>query len=110
MFILSPRLQFIQDSDAIFYEGIDNVVESKRRGYASDLANNLTDIAVFFTHKIGIKYEDTPQVKSLVRELECFVRTGDFEPITKKSEKIVCFNPTLLTLDDQRWEVFLIAI
>jgi len=101
MFILSSRVQFIKDSDDVFYEGIDNIVESKKRGYVSDMTN-LSDIAVLFTHKIGIKYEETRQVNNLVRELECFVRTGDFEPITKTAENAVCFNPTLLTLDKKR--------
>ena len=35
-------------------------------------------------------------------EIERFLRTGDF---AAKIEKIVCLNPTLLTLDDKYWRV-----
>ena len=38
---------------------------------------------------------------SIVNEIENFLKTRDFEA---KKKKIVCANPTLLTLVDKHWE------
>ena len=101
-FSYPPRLQFIKDSDSIFYEGIKKVAESKKRNVSFPQAS-VNEIATYFTHKIGIKYEDTPQIKNFVAEIANFVKTGDFE--VKSEQTVVCFNPTLLTLEDKLWQV-----
>ena len=47
---------------------------------------------------MGIKIEDMPANYCIVDEMENFLRTGDIEA---KVDKIVCVNPSLLTLDEK---------
>ena len=51
---------------------------------------------------MGISNKDFHFGKSFLDNVEHFLQTDDFEP---KTLKTVCLNPTLLTLDNKRWEV-----
>ena len=55
--------------------------------------------------QIIAKTKYIPSINSLVDEIEYFLKTGDFE---LKPGKIVCVNPTLLTLGNKLWQVDLI--
>ena len=59
------------------------------------------DIAESITGHIRLNKNDFSS--GVVNEIEGFLKTGDFE---SKADRIVCINPTLLTLDDDKlWEV-----
>lgn len=61
----------------------------------------LSEIAQDILRNIGLRVQDTASSQVLADEIEYYLKMGDFE---SKSEKIVCVNPTLLTLDDKLWK------
>lgn len=69
--------------------------------------SNLTSLreiaASILKHICTQTKEESPSSSnhSTLNEIEHFLKTGDFEAKTKK---IVCANPTLLTLVDKHWE------
>ena len=101
-FVLSKqRLQFIQDSGDISFDDVDAVAAIKKRN-SSKASVNLSDIAILLSYKMGVTSEASPSRTSLSEEIEIFLRKGDFEP---KSDPIVCFNPTLLSMDQKLLQV-----
>ena len=89
------------DSAAVHYEGFAKFFETKQQNPSSFLVS-LKDIAAGLVLRMGVNFEETPSVQRLVDEMECFLRTGDLQP---KNYKVLCLNPTLLTLDDKLWQV-----
>ena len=104
-YFISSRIQFIQEVRTFSYpteEGIGKYVKQLKQNPPLPLIS-LREIAEEITIQIGIRVEDIPTLgKGYVDEIEHYLRTGDFE---QKTDKIVCVNPTLLTLDDKQWQV-----
>ena len=95
------RLQFILDSAAVCYRGFTKFLETKEQNSSSSLFS-LREIAANLVLRMGVNLEETPSVQRLVGEMELFLSKGNLEP---KHYKVVCLNPTLLTLDDKVWQV-----
>ena len=95
------RLQFILDSGAVHYEGFAKFIVTKQQNPLSSLVS-LRNIAANLVVRMGVNLEETPSVQRLVGEMELFLSKGNLEP---KHYKVVCLNPTLLTLDDKVWQV-----
>ena len=88
------------DAGAIQLKTFDELLESKKRDLSSSLVSLRQIGKIVSIYSVGI---DIPtQGIEHANEIEFFLRTGDFE---LKANKIVCLNPTLLTLDDEQWEV-----
>ena len=98
------RLQFILDSGAIRRVDFDEFLKSKQHIPSASLIS-LKEIAESLLVQIGINIQ--PSVYRLLEEMELFLQTGDFEP---KTFKVCCLNPTLLTLDEQIWQVIIPCI
>lgn len=104
-FVHCFRVQFIQTSKTNGPQGPGEGVEE---GFKMLVENppplvSVRDIAEGIMSNVGIRVEDIPLLgKSFVDEIEYFVQTGN---VSNKTDKIVCVNPTLLTLEDKLWEV-----
>lgn len=90
------RLHFTFQSATIQLKGLNVLFERSQRPI------NLDEVAIAIAAKMGIESNKKSSATSLLDEIGHFLATGDFE---EKSDKIVCVNPTLLTLDDKKWEV-----
>ena len=98
----STRLQYIIDSGTMIFNGIEETIENHfRPNNPSFLLASVKDIANIIADKMGIK-RVAPSTDRTMDEIKYYLNTGDFEP---KTENIVCFNPTLLTLGDKLWQV-----
>ena len=73
----------------------------KAQNSLSDLIS-LRDIARNITASMGYNVDNLSLSSCLVEEVLYFLRIGDFE---LKAGKIICINPTLLTLEDNLWQV-----
>ena len=103
MFLLLLRHQFILDSCAISLMGMDKFSESKEKNPSVNLVD-YKEMAKAQAPLMGIDVDSSPLSINVMNEIEFFLETGDLEP---KKDKIICVNPTLLTLDDTFWEVSL---
>ena len=78
------------------WKGVDALLKNRPKTI------DLTDVTKAIAAKMGIKSDDISSSNSILDEIENFLIKGDFE---EKSDQIVCVNPTLLSLDDMKWEV-----
>ena len=96
------REQFIIESAAFRTTPIhEEFMIKKAQNCLSDLIS-LRDIACNITASMGYNVDNLSLSSSLVEEVLYFLRIGDFEV---KAGKIICINPTLLTLEDNLWQV-----
>ena len=100
-FKILNRNTFIVNTGTNFIEGFEAFLKNHWQKDCSDLVS-LRDISKIIALHMGLDKSDFPSDDKLLDTIEYFLKTGDFE---EKSVKPVCVNPTLLTLDDNLWEV-----
>ena len=94
-------MHFIQDSVDFICKGVEATIKSKKLNPRSALFS-MAHFALLIIGHLGIHSKDSFAHQSLQSEIEFLLKTGD---LIAKVGKVVCVNPTLLSLEDKIWQV-----